>query len=160
MKKAVFWLTFTFCNLLLLSPGVIAEEKRVIQVLDAFHEAASKAEGNKYFSLLHDDSVFMGTDATERWSKSQFQQFAKPYFDQGKGWTYLVDTRHVTLSEDGKIAWFDEMLTNVSYGVCRGSGVLIKGVKGWQIMQYNLSIPLPNDIAKDIVKQIKAHTGK
>lgn len=159
MKQLLYSLTIIVVSLLLQISSLFAEENKVTQVLDTFHIAASKAQGDKYFSLLHENSVFMGTDASERWSKTQFQQFAKPYFDQGKGWTYLVDSRHVTLSEDGSVAWFDEMLSNASYGVCRGSGVLVKTKTGWQIMQYNLSIPLPNDIAKDIVKQIKTHSS-
>lgn len=128
----------------------------VEQVLDTFHQAASDADGTAYFALLHDKSVFMGTDGTERWSKAEFRQFADPYFNSGKGWTYLVTERHVSVSDDGKTAWFDEMLKNNSYGVCRGSGVLIDTPDGWQIMQYNLSIPIPNDLAQGFAKQIKA----
>jgi hypothetical protein len=29
---------------------------------------------------------FIGTDATENWNKTQFQAFAKPFFDRGKAW--------------------------------------------------------------------------
>jgi hypothetical protein len=36
-------------------------------VLDALHEAASRADGRTYFELFAHDAVFFGTDATERW---------------------------------------------------------------------------------------------
>src|SRR4051812_38120578 len=60
----------------------------LIEVLDALHNSASKADAAKYFALFAPDAVFLGTDATERWTVDEFKAFAKPYFDQGKGWTY------------------------------------------------------------------------
>src|SRR5262245_51233769 len=50
------------------------------QTLDRFHEAAAKADFNAYFAAWTDDSVFLGTDATERWVGQQFKDFAKPIF--------------------------------------------------------------------------------
>ena len=132
-----------------------ADEPQVSQILDDFHRAASEADGQTYFSLLHENAVFLGTDASERWSKAEFRGFAEPYFSKGKGWTYNKTQRHILISKDGNTAWFDEMLINKSYGSCRGTGVLTKTEQGWKIIQYNLSIPIPNGIAKDIVKQIK-----
>ena len=123
--------------------------------LDNFHQAASDANQQQYFDLLSDKAVFIGTDATERWDKNAFIAFAKPYFDKGKGWTYIPRNRHVTLAESGQVAWFDEMLDSQSYGECRGTGVLELTEKGWKISQYHLTIPLPNGLAKDVVKQIK-----
>ncbi len=137
--------------------GTAAEqdaEAAVAAVLDDLHAAASEADGDRYFSHFTFDSVFLGTDATERWSKGEFQAFAEPYFSQGKGWTYHVRERHVSLAEP--IAWFDEVLDNDSYGECRGTGVLRKTPEGWKIEQYNLTIPIPNELAKDVVAKIKA----
>ncbi len=130
------------------------EVEQVAAALNDLHAAASEADGERYFSLFSADSVFLGTDATERWSKSEFQSFAQPYFSQGKGWTYRVRERHITLA--GTIAWFDEVLDNDSYGECRGSGVLQKTDSGWKIEQYNLTIPIPNELAKGIVAKIRA----
>jgi hypothetical protein len=61
----------------------------------------------------------------------------------------------VTIAKAGDVAWFDEMLDSQSYGECRGTGVLELTNSGWKISQYHLTIPVPNDLAKDIVKQIK-----
>jgi hypothetical protein len=133
---------------------------QVDAVLTSLHTAASEADGERYFGLFADGAVFMGTDASERWSVDEFKAFAEPYFSQGRGWTYEMTERHISLSADGNTAWFDEMLWNESYGTCRGSGVLIRSTDGWRIAQYNLSIPIPNDLAREITALIKeASTG-
>jgi len=88
-----------------------------------------------------------------------------PYFSKGRGWLYTPTERNITLIDSTQVdstqikskqvAFFDELLFSKSYGVCRGSGVLINTSAGWKISQYNLSIPMPNGIAKALVKQIK-----
>ena len=52
----------------------------------------------------------------------------------------------VDLAADGRTAWFDEQLENEWYGACRGTGVLQRRDGEWRIEQYNLSIPLPNEL--------------
>ncbi len=105
--------------------------------------------------MLTDNAIFLGTDASERWTKTEFKLFVQPYFSQGKGWLYQVKQRNITLNSDGNSAFFDELLYNQNYGQCRGSGVLYKTPQGWKIAQYNLSVPLPNLLTKELVKQIK-----
>jgi len=134
-----------------------SEEQVIAQVLDNFHQAAGKSQADDYFNLLDDNAIFLGTDANERWTKAQFKGFALPHFSQGNGWLYVPIQRHITIMTSHNMAFFDELLDNKKYGVSRGSGVLIKGKYGWKIAQYNLSIPLPNDLAADITSQIKAH---
>lgn len=125
-------------------------------VLDDFHDAASKADFNRYFSHRTDTSVFLGTDDWERWVGQEFRDYAKARFDTGKGWTYTVKQRHADFSPDGNVAWFDELLHNAKIGTCRGSGVLVKeGGGGWKIMQYNLSMPIPNEMIEDVAKKIR-----
>ena len=43
-----------------------------------------------------------------------------------------------------------------SYGTCRGTGVLKLTADGWRIVQYSLSIPIPNELAGDITARITA----
>jgi hypothetical protein len=124
--------------------------------LNRFHEAASKADGAAYFALFAPEGVFIGTDAAERWTVGEFRAYAMPYFAKGKGWTYLPRNRHIQLSPQGNVAWFDEILDNASYGVCRGSGVLRRDRGQWLICQYHLTIPVPNDLAREVVKMIRA----
>ncbi|MEP1445328.1 MAG: nuclear transport factor 2 family protein [Paraglaciecola sp.] len=130
-------------------------QSQIIKVLDSFHQAASEANYRQYFDLLSDNAVFIGTDGDERWGKDAFEDFAKPYFEKGNGWTYIPRNRHVTVTRSGQFAWFDEMLDNQSYGECRGTGVLELTDKGWKISQYHLTIPVPNELAKELVQQIK-----
>ncbi|MFZ4574192.1 MAG: nuclear transport factor 2 family protein, partial [Phycisphaerales bacterium] len=77
--------------------------------------------------------------------------------DQGKGWTYTPRDRHVTMGVDGTTAWFDEKLDNAKYGECRGSGVLVREAGAWRIAQYNLTVPVPNDMLADVAKQIREY---
>lgn len=126
-------------------------------VLDDLHRLAAAADGPAYFALFEPDAVYIGTDASERWSVAEFQAFAEPYFSRGRGWDYRVLERHLSNSADGRTAWFDERLHNASYGECRGSGVLVHGRHGWRIAQYVLSLPVPNELAGELVERIRAH---
>ena len=132
----------------------------VSATLDALHENAAKADGKAYFALVTEDAVFLGTDATERWSVAEFKKYAMARFDAGTGWTYHNSSRYIYLSEDKKTAWFDETLTNENYGDCRGSGVLVKTGDAWKIAQYNLTIPIPNDLARKVVTMIREQEKK
>jgi len=81
--------------------------------------------------------------------------FTKPYFEQGHGWTYVPLERHITIGSDGVTAWFDERLQNDNLGECRGSGVLVWEDGAWKVAQYNLTIPVPNALAGEVVKRIR-----
>jgi ketosteroid isomerase-like protein len=131
------------------------EIARVEAALDEFHAAAAGADSARYFAVLAPDAVFLGTAGDERWAGEQFRAFVDSYFSRGKGWTYEPHERSVTLAEDGKTAWFDERLENESYGRCRGTGVLRLRDGAWKIEQYNLTIPIPNDMAADVVARIR-----
>lgn len=143
------------------NPVMANDDKNAINaLLDDFHDAASKADGERYFGHFADGAVFLGTDARERWTLTEFKAFAEPYFSKGKGWTYKTTERHVDFAPDGKSAWFDELLNNEKLGQCRGSGVLLKTSSGWKLAQYNLTIPIPNDLALEVADQIKAYENK
>ncbi len=126
-------------------------------VLDDFHDAAAAADTERYFGHFSSDAVFLGTDATERWSPAQFRAYAEPFFSEGTGWSYTATERHVGLSADRRTAWFDERLHNDKYGETRGSGALVLIADRWYITQYNLAIPVPNDLAGDLVTRIAEH---
>lgn len=127
----------------------------VERTLDAFHEAASRADGKAYFALMTNDAVYIGTDATERWSLTEFRAFAEPYFEKGRGWTYVPTQREIVIGPGGSTAWFHELLENASYGTTRGTGVLVRDGAEWKIAQYHLTIPVPNDLAKEVVEMIR-----
>lgn len=124
--------------------------------LDRLHAAASLADGAAYFALFAPDAVFLGTDATERWTVEQFRAYAEPFFARGQGWTYVPTERHVFVNPAGDTAWFDERLANEKYGEVRGTGVLVRAGQRWLVAQYNLAFPVPNALAPDLVERIRA----
>jgi ketosteroid isomerase-like protein len=143
--------------LLLLCGCATARDDRpaVNAMLDDWHRAASVADESRYFGLMAPEFVFLGTDATERWDLASFRAFAHPYFAKGTAWTFTPRERHVILSPRGDVAWFDEKLDSASYGDCRGSGVVRRVGGAWRIAHYNLTIPIPNDLAKQVVGMIR-----
>ena len=132
-----------------------AEIARIEAVLDRFHAAAASADEARYLAQLSPDAVFLGTDGGERWAGETYRAFIHSYFSRGIGWTYVPSQRTVDVAADGRTAWFDEQLDNESYGVCRGTGVLQRRDGEWRIEQYSLSIPLPNELAGEIVARIR-----
>lgn len=123
-------------------------------ILNNWHKAAAEANFDYYFNVMHDESIFIGTDATENWNKKEFMAFAKPYFDNGKAWNFSAIERNIYFSKDKKTAWFDELL-NTQMKICRGSGVLVLEKGLWKIKHYVLSMTVPNENVDEVVK-IKA----
>ena len=130
----------------------INHESEINLVIDNWHQAAAEANFNLYFNAMTEDAIFIGTDATENWNKPAFIQFAKPYFDKGKAWSFTKLERNIYFSSDKKTAWFDELL-NTQMKICRGSGVLVVDKNGnWKIKHYVLSMTIPNDHTNEVVK--------
>jgi ketosteroid isomerase-like protein len=133
-----------------------ALEAQLATLLDDWHAAAASADEARYFGHLADDSIFLGTDAKERWTKPEFLAFAHPFFAKGKAWSFRATARHVTVSEDGRLAWFDETLATPNLGPARGSGVLRRGGEGaaWKIVHYDLSLTIPNERLAAVKKAV------
>jgi len=132
-------------------------EAEVAAVLDALNAASSLADGEAYFALFTPDARFVGTDATEHWTLEAFRAYAAPVFARGRGWSYPAADRTITIADIPCrcIAWFEERLSNASYGETRGSGVLRLTDEGWKIEQYVLSFAVPNDRAQAVVAAIR-----
>ena len=133
------------------------EVQAVSSALDAFHQAAATADEEVYFGLIAPTGVFLGTDAAERWTKAQFEAWARDYFQRDSAWVYTMKSRNITVSPDGRIAWFDEIVNNARLGDCRGSGVLVKHDGRWLIEQYNLAMLIPNDLAIKFADEVRAY---
>jgi len=151
----------------LMSPAaVLAQDARLVasidSTLDALHDAAAKADGSRYFKLFTDDGVFIGTDASERWTVKQFRAYAEPHFSKGQGWVYKPRSRQVVIADVPCkcIAWFDELLDSQNYGTSRGTGVLVMKNGSWKIAQYALTFPIPNDLAKEMTAEIRSFEAK
>ncbi|WP_299569821.1 nuclear transport factor 2 family protein [uncultured Shewanella sp.] len=151
-------LTFLLTSSLWVMSSLPAEANDIISIeskqqadtlLDQLHQDASDANWDSYFSLYHANAIFLGTDATERWDMKQFSGYARPT----DGWHYEVKSRQL-LQFDNTIM-FDELLESASYGLCRGTGALQLTDDGWKIVQYHLSIAVPNEDAQAVARLIK-----
>jgi hypothetical protein len=151
MNKFLFLLP-----LLLLSTSLFSQEnpeEQINSLLDDWHEAAARADMTAYFDKIDEEGIYIGTDATEYWTKQAFYDWAKPYFDKGKAWSFIALERHIYLSDDKNLAWFDEKVRS-SNAILRGSGVLRLKDGEWKIMQYVLSLPVPNEKYKEVLEII------
>ena len=128
----------------------ISDKTMIHMVLDKWHKAASEANFEAYFALMTDDSVFLGTDATENWQYQAFKDFSKPYFDKGKTWNFTAVERNIYIGRNAHFAWFDELL-DTQMKLCRGSGVLQKVDGNWKIAHYVLSIAVPNEHINELI---------
>lgn len=154
MKKIVVSIILLFLTNAISAQNNLKEQ--IATTLNAWHKAAAEANYDNYFNLLSDDAIFIGTDATENWTKSAFEAYSKPYFDKGKAWSFTAIERNIYFNNDKTLAWFDELL-DTQMKICRGSGVMVF-IKGqWKIKQYILSMTVPNDNVDEVVK-IKAPT--
>ncbi len=158
ISSTILLLNFTCISPVLAHTGT--KESEVSRTLDKFHRAAANAELDTYFNLFTDDAVFLGTDGNERWTKSEFKAYVEPFFKKGIGWLYTSNERNITQINNGNVVFFDEKLNSKTYGNCRGTGVLVKTKQGWKISQYNLSVPVPNEISASIVKKIQQYHSK
>lgn len=121
-----------------------ASEKQVNDFIDQWHLDASNADMDTYFDKIADDGIFIGTDETEVWTKTEFYEWTKPRVTDGKMWDFKATERNVYFGEGTPYAWFDEKLS-FSGGTLRGSGVLMKLDGEWKIAHYVLSLPVPNE---------------
>jgi len=156
MRALILIATLSLC------PGLGAqtpskEEAAVASVLDDWHLAAAQADEARYFGHLREGAVFLGTDATERWTKAEFLVWAHPFFQRGRAWAFRPQNRKIAFAPDGRTAWFDEALNTPNLGPARGSGVLVREQGGWFIAQYNLGVPIPNALMASFKAQIEAH---
>jgi len=150
-KRGYLLLTFSFLIFSCLSFGQIDQ---INHLVDKWHKAAAEVNAEAFFGFMSDDCIYIGTDASERWDKKEFYQFAKPYFDNGKAWDFNPEERNVYSSENGEFVWFEELL-DTWMGPCRGSGVLKKTSDGWKICHYHLSIAVPNEKIDQYLELIK-----
>ena len=139
---------------LLGSMAMAGDQEDIAALVDGWHAAAARADAPAYFGAMTDTAVFIGTDKTERWTRTEFEAFAKPYFQRDSAWSYTPTGRHITVQSD--VAWFDEQLTHASYGDVRGSGVVVREPNGWKIAHYVLSFPIPNERAQEVIRLIKS----
>lgn len=148
MKQILLTIMLTVFSISLFAQ---TKKEEVAKVMDSWHQAAAKADFKAYFDLMDEESIFIGTDATERWDKPAFMAYAKPHFDKGKAWSFTSLERHINFSKNGKTAWLDELL-DTQMKICRGSAVLELKNGKWFIKHYVLSMTVPNDVSDVVIK--------
>ncbi len=121
-----------------------SEEHRIHNLINAWHQAAAVADEDTFFGSMVEGGIYIGTDATERWTREEMYELLGKYFERDSAWDFTTTERHVSLHEDGTIGWFDELL-DTWMGPCRSSGVVQQIDGKWQIVHYHLSIAVPND---------------
>jgi hypothetical protein len=126
-------------------------EIKLNDLINQWHVSAAKADFKNYFDVTTDNFIFLGTAPGERWNKSDFQTFCKPYFDKGKAWDFKPSNRKWNFSKDGNTAWFDEDLDTWMKG-CRGSGVCMLEKGNWKIAYYNLTVLIENEKIKGFIE--------
>ena len=139
--------TLMICFVLMMSTPLIIlaqNHQEVDQLLTDWHNAAAAGNQDEYFNYLDDNSIYIGTDSTEIWTKAEFYDWSKQHFEGQKTWKFVATHRAIYFSENGLLAWFDELIDYGS-GTLRGSGVLQNKDGDWKIMQYVLSVPVPNE---------------
>ena len=120
------------------------------QLLEGLHRAAAESDAQDYFARYTEEAVFLGTDASERWSIGEFKAYAAKPFAEGRGWRYEVVSRHLVPTGNPEIYGFDEVLSNEKLGLCRGSGLVVFDGERWRVAQYVLSMLIPNAIAESV----------
>lgn len=113
------------------------------QMLDRWHLAATNADEEMFFGLMTEDAHYLGTDASEDWTRDQMKVWAKSIFEKDSAWDFKKIKRNI-YNYNEELAWFDETL-DTWMGICRGSGVVKKVNGDWKIQHYVLSVAVPND---------------
>ena len=146
-------------SLALLPAIASADDQRAATdaLIDGLHQDAHKGNFQAYFERYTPDAVFLGTDKSERWTIEEFKVYAKPAFEDGHGWTYLVKERN--WEGEGNTLWFDEVLINEKLGHCRGTGVIILIDDEWKIAHYALTMLVPNEIAAEVGARTQREDG-
>ena len=132
--------------------------EEVHRVMDAWHHAASVADSSAYFgAMASNESIFIGTDETERWTTSEFKTWSRRYFQRASAWTFVPVEGERHVQAQGDVAWLDEKLDSEHMGRCRGTGILTfdHEANTWKIAHYTLSYAVPNEVADSVMQVIQ-----
>lgn len=147
MKRLIILILFIFPFLLNAQDTV-----EINAFIDQWHRDAANVDREAYFGKIDDKGIYIGTDASEIWTKQEFYDWAEPQFTgDGKAWDFKAVDRNIYVEDDPGFIWFDELLSYTG-GTLRGSGVLIRREDGWKILHYVLSLPVPNDKFRAVLK--------
>lgn len=155
----ILCLTFFSCGV---NPGDTSQKKvntdeagaQIHSLLDEWHQAAATADEEKFFGTMSEEAIYLGTDKTERWKRDELREWSKKAFEREKAWAFTPYNRQLYFSEDGRTAWFEELL-ETWMGPCRGSGVLIYRDSIWKLEHYNLAMLIDNEDVQAVLSIIQ-----
>jgi hypothetical protein len=130
--------------------------QQVNAFIDEWHDDAANAR-MAYFDKMASDGVYIGTDRSELWKRDDFKAWAKKHFERKSAWSFKATRRNVYATPDGSVIWFDELLDTPNMGPCMASGVIRKTGKGFEIVHYQLSMAVPNEVAGKVTGMIREH---
>jgi hypothetical protein len=159
MKSLVLACCLTIAGLAQAANADATLAKQVNAFVDAWHDDAAHAR-MAYFDKIAPDGVYIGTDRGELWQRDAFKAWARKFFERGSAWSFHATRRNVYASDDGKLVWFDELLDTPNMGHCMASGVIRRTATGFEILHYQLSIAVPNDVTTPVTKIIKDFEAK
>jgi hypothetical protein len=159
MKRLILACTLFLASLAASAQTQDAElAKQVNAFVDEWHDDAAHAR-LAYFDKMAKDGVYIGTDKTELWHRDEFKAWAKRFFERKSAWSFHATRRNVYASADKSMIWFDELL-DTQMGVCMASGVIHKTANGFEIVHYQLSMAVPNEVNSQVVKMVKEFEAK
>ena len=123
-----------------------------------WHDDAAHARP-AYFDKIARDGIYIGTDKTERWKREAFREWAKTAFARPVAWAFTPLHRNVRFSPDRTFIWFDEQVRS-SMGILQATGVVRPAGASFEIVHYQLSIAVPNDVIPQVTATIKAFESK
>lgn len=133
------------------SSGLGTVRNELNAYMDQWHKDAANAEFEKFFDFMSTDFIYLGTDPEERWTKTEFGEFCKPYFDSKNTWDFKPNWRNWYMNDREDVAWFEESI-DTWMEECRGSGVLLKSNGKWQLAHYNLTVLIENSKIQKFIK--------
>ena len=118
--------------------------------MDKWHKAAAEADEDIFFGIMDSSCIYLGTDATERWTKQEFYDWGLKHFQGESAWSFTSNWRNIYFTDNNNYAWFEESLATWM-GECRGSGVLKRINNEWKLVHYNLAVTIDNDKIKGFI---------
>ena len=131
---------------------------RVNAFVDEWHQDAAHARP-AFFDKIAADGIYIGTDKTERWTKEVFREWAKPAFARPTAWAFTPLHRNLRFTPDRTVIWFDEQVRS-AMGILQATGVMRPTATRFEMVHYQLSIAVPNDLLPEITGAIKRFESK
>jgi hypothetical protein len=131
---------------------------RINAFVDEWHQDAANARP-AFFDKIASDGIYIGTDKTERWGREAFREWAKPAFARPVAWAFTPLHRYVRFSPERSFIWFDEQVRS-SMGILQATGVMRPVAASFEIVHYQLSIAVPNEVIPQVTGTIKAFESK